>query len=546
MPISKSLMKPVLPEVGKIKIGGKGEVRKSRKGTEFRLPVKFDHFLITHNRRSAEGDFIANRDIMEQLGPKPRELDIMLLYDDVDLNFPNSLSWYEGKTRRCFGDGERAQRLDPDTGELTEIECPCEHLESVNGKPPLCKPSGRLSVILPSVRGVGGSFVFRTHGWNSVSSIQHSLEFIQTLTGGILAGIPLKMKLHTKTGEYTDADGKSRATDVHYVSIEYAGTPEDLNRRALEVAQRRSGSQIETARLLALAQQRVKALKAGDLDAEETEADIVEEYYPETQPGYVEEVVEADPVTRHRRTNPVTGTERLDTKPPVYGEKTSKSGQVYAWSGAEWVPEDQFDDKRQDAEPLEDGDVSMADMAKEAAKIQGYKDLMARIRMNYPMVQEKFLGTLEKLLVNTDKKKGDLARLIKAFAWLLQDEDNTQWYQIEQWSEHGDLVISNDDQLASASIKVLRIVYGNAKAALTDELDRLEQTPVDGEIVDPDGSDGPDKAFDSQMADAIDNVARNKLTADDNAAIGAYLDGNLPDAAARELLQRLLKIQKKG
>src|SRR4051812_12962875 len=39
-------LRPGLPERGKIKIGVKGEVRKSKGGNEFQPPQKLDHFVI--------------------------------------------------------------------------------------------------------------------------------------------------------------------------------------------------------------------------------------------------------------------------------------------------------------------------------------------------------------------------------------------------------------------------------------------------------------------------------------------------------------------
>ena len=262
-----------LAEVGKIKIGGKGEERTSRNGNKFRMPEKYDHFVITTNHRDADGKLIPDAEIMKQLGDKPRELDVFLLFDDIELNFPHKLSYYEGKNEICSGDGETALRVDSN-GEKQSCECPCELLKARK-----CKPSGRLSVILANAPTAGGVYVFRTHGWNSVQNIKFAMEFVQSFTGGILAGIPFKLKIHPKTAE-TD---KGQAT-VYMVTLEYAGSVDDLMQKAVAIAQNRAQSQIGIARMQALAEVRLKALKAGDLGDDET--DIMEEYYPEQQEGY--------------------------------------------------------------------------------------------------------------------------------------------------------------------------------------------------------------------------------------------------------------------
>jgi len=47
---------PRLAEVGKIKIGGKGKKVTSKKGAQFRVPEKYDHFVITTNFKDPRTD----------------------------------------------------------------------------------------------------------------------------------------------------------------------------------------------------------------------------------------------------------------------------------------------------------------------------------------------------------------------------------------------------------------------------------------------------------------------------------------------------------
>jgi len=58
---------PGLPEVGKIKIGYKGEEMTSKGGKRFQPPKKLDHFLITGLERGADGNFLRNEEYFDIL-----------------------------------------------------------------------------------------------------------------------------------------------------------------------------------------------------------------------------------------------------------------------------------------------------------------------------------------------------------------------------------------------------------------------------------------------------------------------------------------------
>jgi hypothetical protein len=64
-----------------------------------------------------------------------------------------------------------------------------------------CKVSGILSCYLVASPSYGGVYRFRTHSWNSVSNILAALEEFKRNTGGILQGLPLKLKMLKKATE---------------------------------------------------------------------------------------------------------------------------------------------------------------------------------------------------------------------------------------------------------------------------------------------------------------------------------------------------------
>lgn len=191
---------PRLCEIGKIKIGGKGEERESKKtGKKYRIPKKFDHFVITKTMKDSSDNFMIDKELMKKIGPKPKEIQIRLMFDDIELNFQTSYACYKGKKCYCRGDGEKAMRLNEKTKERKEIDCnPAECKILIDGH---CKVSGILSCLLPQADRLGGVYKFRTHSINSVLNILGSLQFLLMASGGILFNLPLKLELVDKQTE---------------------------------------------------------------------------------------------------------------------------------------------------------------------------------------------------------------------------------------------------------------------------------------------------------------------------------------------------------
>ncbi|OEU71105.1 MAG: hypothetical protein BA864_11350 [Desulfuromonadales bacterium C00003093] len=215
-------MAPRLAEHGKIKLGRLGDKRQKKDGSGFyQLPTKLDHFLITTTERDNTGNFIPDLRLMEQIAEKVGQLPdhltkipVFLLYDEIDQNFFTTYACYQGRTRICTGDGEKAVVLK--TGE--EVACPCPRLDQDYKGPTPCKPYGRLSVLIQEMNSVGSVWVFRTTGWNSVQDILGSLALVKKITGR-LSGIKLMLKVMPKTVQI-----ERGATTVYTVSLVYEGS----------------------------------------------------------------------------------------------------------------------------------------------------------------------------------------------------------------------------------------------------------------------------------------------------------------------------------
>lgn len=280
--ISPTLLRPRLPELGKIKIGGKGETRRGKGGREWQLPVKYTHFVVTTRQRGQDGNFVRDEAIHRVIGPKPTELDIRLMWDLPEQNFRASLTAYDGKKRVCEGDGTRAY----DRALGREIPCTCPLLKQHEGgydgpsRPVgkvVCKPYGVLSVILEAAEVYGGYYVFRTTSWETISAITAALHTFREQFG-FLAGLPLRMVMYPTTDTYEEG-GQTKTSQSYKVGLVVRGS--------FEAARQVAAAAHERLHQLRLPSPEAAEMHAQDLAAaEEREAeDIAREFYPETQTG---------------------------------------------------------------------------------------------------------------------------------------------------------------------------------------------------------------------------------------------------------------------
>lgn len=245
----------------------KGKLMTSRKGTQFRPPAKLDHFLVTTTEKDANGDLIPDQTIMDSIGDNCTEIPVMLLYDRPELNFLTSYAYYDSAKCKCRGNGEVAVNADG-------LAIPCDPQTCPDAIAKRCKPNGILSVMLIDAPRVGGVYKFRTTSWNTIRNVLSSIELIRSLTDGVLAGLPLIMKLQPKT---TLIPGTQKTTTIYMVNLEYRGSITDLLDRARVRAQEREKMQDTIAAI----EERAKAQLQLPESGEECQ-DVQEEFYPET------------------------------------------------------------------------------------------------------------------------------------------------------------------------------------------------------------------------------------------------------------------------
>ena len=277
-----------LQEVGAIKIGRLGDKLESKRkqGYYYGQPKKLDHFLVVTKEKDASGNFIVNQEIMKKLGEHPTSLDIMLLYDDIDLNFYTYYGFYQGKKCLCHGDGETAIRKKRD-GSQEKIVCDintCAFAKKDSEGTQKCKLNGVLQVLLKEADIVGGVYVYRTTGRNSCYNLIASMLLVQSITGGMLAGIPFKLTLQPKM---VSPENSSDYWKVFVVNIIYPYGQQRLLETAIDIAKRRMTAGVELKKIHDRARQLISApLEESDEEAQ----DIVNEFYPEAQDQFIEYV----------------------------------------------------------------------------------------------------------------------------------------------------------------------------------------------------------------------------------------------------------------
>jgi hypothetical protein len=266
----------------KIKIGGLGKETTSKQGTRFRLPEKYDHFVITTNERDPFGNLIPAHDIMQAYGPKPTELNVILFSNEIEDVYNDWYAYYTGKSVQCKSiDGEIArwnhmlaplpqslQQIQDENGwtlvRCTGQQCPVYQKEN-------CKINAIFRCILAEAQTVGGVAELRTTSINSALQLRASLALIQQVTGGYMAGIPLILKLQPKTVQLPQG-GQSI---IYITHLEYPGSLLDLKQIALEYQKK-----------IALMDKDLRLVAASAYEETPEEiAHVVEEFYPQNSQG---------------------------------------------------------------------------------------------------------------------------------------------------------------------------------------------------------------------------------------------------------------------
>lgn len=197
------------PVVGRISIGRVVE----RNGK--RLPEKDDQFTLTSQVQGRDGWLLHPLDEKlrkEAEGHKLRSIPVRMLFNDPGLNLRADYSLFDRTTGRpvCVGNGETCRRM----GREGLASSPCPGPDACAFAQGGCKAYARLNVAV----GEGdddalGSFVLRTTSYNTIRTLAARLAYFSAVSGGLLACLPLELKLRGKTTTM------SYGTPIYYVDL---------------------------------------------------------------------------------------------------------------------------------------------------------------------------------------------------------------------------------------------------------------------------------------------------------------------------------------
>ncbi|MCJ9708716.1 hydrolase or metal-binding protein [Bordetella hinzii] len=266
------------PIVGRISIGR--VVEKNGK----RLPEKDDQFTITTQVQTRDGWLLHPLDEAQRKlrgGDKLRAIDIMLPFNEPDLNLRAEYSYFDREDGRpiCVGDGETCRR-DTDEGMQT---LPCYTPDGCGFHNRECKPYGRLYVTIGDQDELG-TFVLRTTSYNSIRTLAARMRYFHAVSGGLLACMPLELRLRGKS------TAQSFRTAIYYVDlvIGHGMTLAEAIKDAQQLdAQRREAGFDQDA--LDKAARLGFANGAFEESVEDVPA-VVEEFFPDDHPGTPQEV----------------------------------------------------------------------------------------------------------------------------------------------------------------------------------------------------------------------------------------------------------------
>lgn len=283
-----------LHERGRIRIGQKVPTSGGRE-----RPEKLDRFRFTSADRSAMDDLARQHGGIVEAWASPNGPQWELVSDSTDLpvvvppsefGFSQFLELWSGGgcQRRCDGEQEL----------ISGGHCIC----AINDEQ-LCKPTTRLSVILPDLPGLG-LWRLETHGWNAAAELQGTVELIAAAMGhGRL--LPARLRLQQRSSIVT-VSGKSQ-------TVRFAVPVLDLDVRMGELA----SAGVPVAALHG----ETPALAALSAPAVEVEADrpritpVPVQDMPEAPVPSIRDQVTAEPRPRAKRSNAQTPLPATGLKP---------------------------------------------------------------------------------------------------------------------------------------------------------------------------------------------------------------------------------------
>ena len=293
-------LRPRTVETGKIKLGGKGAERPTKSGGKFRLPVKYDHFVITGLNRDAAGNLAPDMALMASLAEegyadpdgKLRQIPVVFLSNDIHDIIQSAWLWYGGKKIIGKSDGETvwwyANPQKPEERYEQPRQAKWEQRYEGATDPKgnrLFKLNTTLNCIIASKQANwGGVYKLRTTSQISAEQLVGSIRQLSMLCGGHIKGVPFRLRMRPMA---VTPNGQPSTVYVVHVDMP-AETMLEVRERALKIAamEAQMGDKLKQFEIAYKASIQVP----GDGESETEQADIQEEFYPDATEADKEEI----------------------------------------------------------------------------------------------------------------------------------------------------------------------------------------------------------------------------------------------------------------
>lgn len=149
-------------------------------------------------------------------GDEPREINVLLPFDDIWRNFEAFMERHTAGALQCRGDieGGKCFMWRDKNGIMQHMpkDCPPQACKG-------CKETGRLKIIMPELRRLGYITVHTTSKWD-VIELARNLNALRLLAGNRLNGIPMVLKRRPRMVSTPRKDGKRVRQEKYLLSIE--------------------------------------------------------------------------------------------------------------------------------------------------------------------------------------------------------------------------------------------------------------------------------------------------------------------------------------
>ena len=183
-----------------------------------KAPTKLDCFVFLRKSAAEQNKWEIDDKLTKAYGQKCKAFEIVLVDDELENVFPTRLAWFTASECKCHGDGQTATRRTaehPDGQPWTPCGKACPDFERGD-----CKPSGDLRFMLAAFPQLGAVARIHTSSYRSIMQISSSLQQIQTITGGRLAGIRANLVVRPEKTSYLGKDEKRHSTTVFALNLE--------------------------------------------------------------------------------------------------------------------------------------------------------------------------------------------------------------------------------------------------------------------------------------------------------------------------------------